>query len=104
MRAIRDFDPADATENEPFGFEFATEVEPGETITDVISFTIELIYGTDPDYLMRLGSDPPSYDGTVVSNWVTGLQPNCKYRLAATVFTSLRKKLTLWADVEGQTP
>jgi len=101
MRAIRDFDPADATENEPFGFDFSTQLEPGETITDVVSFTINMVYGTDPDYLTRLGS-PPSYDGTVVANWVSGLQPNCKYRLAATVFTSLSKTLTLWADVAGE--
>ena len=101
MRASTDFDPADPTEMEPFGFDFANELTVGEAIVSVESFTVDLIYGTDPDYRLRL-SGVPGFDGTLVSCMAGGFQPDCTYRLTATVTTTLAKSLTLYADVAGE--
>ena len=101
MRTSTQFDPADPSEVEPFGFDFANELAPGETILSVESFSIELVYGTDPDYRLRL-IGLPSYDGTLVSSFAGGFQPDCTYRLIATINTSLSKTLTLFADVSGE--
>jgi len=103
MRAARDFDPADQSELEPFSFDFVNEIAAGDSIApgSVPSFTAELVYGDDPDYASRV-SGLPSVDGTVVSCYAGGFQPGCRYRLVATVVTTLEQRKTLFADVVGE--
>ena len=69
-----------------------------DAISEVLSFTIELLYGTDPNYTSRLVGQP-SFDGTLVSRVFAGAQPGCSYRLTATVLTALGHKRTRFADI-----
>lgn len=97
----KEFDPADITESEFFGIDFVNDIAAGDSVLGVESFTIELINGYDPNYLLRI-SGAPSNDGTLASCRISNLQPGCRYRLIATVSTALGNLITLWADVLGE--
>ena len=84
-----------------------SQVVPSENMTidaiaEVLSFTVELLYGTDPNYTSRLVGQP-SFDGSLVSQVFAGAQPGCGYRLTATVLTVFGHKLTLFADIPADT-
>ena len=101
MKCSQDFDPADTNEFETFGIDFVNDLAPGDAIAAVVSFSAELVSGTDPNYATTVNGDP-SFDGTLVSCFAGGFQPGCRYRLIATVYTMFGKDVTLYADVVGE--
>lgn len=97
-----DFDPADPSESERYGFDFVTELAPGDTIV-AANWSCNVVSGSDDSASSHLiGS--PMIAGTVVSQRVADLLPNTIYRLQCIVQTAGGDQKSLWSHVPGEQP
>lgn len=105
-RAIGNFTPADATESEPFEFDFTTSLGAGDAVDDTIDaiWTCQTGDPGDTNPTARLTGAPYfvsgqlNITGHMAGGWVGGV----KYTLSATVKTVMGSTLTLWADITGE--
>lgn len=97
-RARFDFSNADPSEAEYYSINFASQLAADETISTVV-FELSLVSGVDPNPASRLDGDP-LIAGTLVRQWVQGLQSGAKYALLARVHTSAGRAISGWANVK----
>jgi hypothetical protein len=97
MQAQGRFDPANPGETDNFGFDFARDMAtvPGDTIAAVVSVTLALADGTDPNPDGHLTGDPQQ-TGTQVLNTIQNLVAGCIYVFSITIRTTAGRILTLW--------
>ncbi len=98
MYVGRDFDPANATENEVYSLDFVNELGTGETLLSVSAVSFTVFQGTDANPDSHLSGNP-SVTGSVVSQRLTTLTSGVTYTLAFTVLTSLSNTITLFSRV-----
>lgn len=102
MYVGRDFHPADVGESAMYGFDFARDLNDGETIVSVV-WSCWAEDGVDASASSRL-SGSPSNAGTVTKQRVAGLLQGVKYGLQAMVTTSESNQVSLFSYVKGQNP
>lgn len=92
------FSPKRPNEIESFGFDYVDIMAPGETIVEVLSVTVTVLRGVDPDVdNMVLGS--ASFSGTSVSFMLRNGVEGVIYCVACLVRTSNAQHLELESDL-----
>lgn len=98
MYVSRDFSDAEASESEPYGFDFTKDVPVADTITGA-EFTLVVVTGTDADAATRLIGSPVISEKKV-SQRVEGLQAGVRYKLKCVATTSTGNKVSLFSYVK----
>jgi hypothetical protein len=109
-QAIGDFPSFNPTERKPVGFDFTSELRPGDSVTEILTFDCKVAVnpGADPTPATKLIL-PPTLFGNKVTREVgaadpavaNGFQPMVEYYIASTVLTRLGDVLTLWGFLKG---
>jgi hypothetical protein len=97
-----DFDPLDVNEVTILSFDFAKDLEIGETIT-TSAWSCTVATGTDATPTARLiGASDVST--TIVSHQFGTLIASVTYLLQASITTSLSNHYVLWSHIQGIQP
>lgn len=79
---------ADPTTNLPYSYDFAQRLLPGDTISTVtwnLEVVPDVVYTNIADNTPTSHLGTPTTNGSVVTNWLSGLVANTRYRLTATI-------------------
>ena len=100
----RDFSPTDSPEVEIYALDFGPILADGEVLLTA-EVTIATVGGTGVDTAPSVHLVGPAIiNGTIVSQMIGPLVPNCVYRVLALVTTSLGQTLELYSRVFCQDP
>jgi hypothetical protein len=99
MYVGQDFDPAEQDEDEPFAFDFGTELAGAESVASA-AWSCTAKNGIDGSPATRL-LGPATINGTIVSVQFGGAMPGELYVLHCEVTSSLGNRRALWSHVAG---
>lgn len=102
MYVGRDFHPNDVGESAEYSFDFARDLEDGDSIVSA-AWSCWAEEGTDASASSRL-SGSASVSGTKTTQRVDGLLADVKYGLQAIVTTTLGNTVSLFSYVKSQDP
>ena len=102
MYVGNDYDQSEPGENEIYTLDFVRDMLAGETLSGA-TWTCVAVSGTDASASTRI-SGSATVSGTQTSQRCTGFLDGVKYRLEATVTTSLSNTKKLWSHVSVKAP